>query len=51
MKKLLILLLCLAPVLAGLPRLYAQRRETEQLRLAETMGLDPAPEGLRLSLA
>ncbi len=51
MKKLLILLLCLSPVLAGLPRLYAQRREAEHLRLAETMGLDPAPEGLRLSLA
>ena len=51
MKKLLILLLCLAPVLAGLPRLYTQRREAEHLRLAETMGLDPAPEGLRLSLA
>ena len=51
MKKLLILLLCLAPVLAGLPRLYSQRREAEHLRLAETMGLDPAPEGLQLSLA
>lgn len=51
MKKLLILLLCLAPVLAGLPRLSAQRREAEHLRLAETMGLDPSPEGLKLSLA
>ncbi len=51
MKKLLLLLLCLAPLLAGLPRVYAQRRELEHLRLVETMGLDASPEGLRLSLA
>ena len=50
-KSLLLLLLCLSPLLAGGASLYAQRREVEQLRLMETLGLDPAGDGLMLSLA
>ena len=53
MKKvlLLLLLLCLLPGIAGCGGLYAQRRELEQLRLMESMGLDAAPGGLILSLS
>lgn len=51
MKKAAILILCLLPLLSGCGGLRAQAREVEQLRLAETLGLDPAPEGLILSLA
>lgn len=50
-KLLLLLLLCLTPLLAGCSSLYSQRRELEQLRLVETMGLDAAPFGLELSLS
>ena len=53
MKKvlLLLLLLCLLPGIAGCGGLYGQRRELEQLRLMESMGLDAAPGGLILSLS
>lgn len=53
MKKLLLLLLalCLTPCLAGCRTLYAEHREVERLRVVQTMGLDPAPGGVRLSLA
>lgn len=52
MKKILILLLlCLMPGLCGCGSLYGQRRELEQLRLMESMGLDAAPGGLMLSLS
>ncbi len=51
MKKTALLILCLLPLLSGCGQLRAQSREVEQLRLAETLGLDPAPEGLILSLA
>ena len=37
-------------LLSGCVGLYAERREVERLRLVETMGLDPAPDGLRMSL-
>ena len=50
-KALLLLLLCLVPLLAGCGGLYGQRRELEQLRLMESMGLDAAPAGLILSLS
>ncbi len=50
-KALALLLLCLAPLLCGCGSLYGQRRELEQLRLMETMGLDAAPAGLILSLS
>ncbi len=52
MKKFLLtlLLLWLAPLLSGCAGLYAERREVERLRLVETMGLDPAPDGLWMSL-
>ena len=49
-KALLLLLLCLTPVLSGCGTLYSQRREVEQLRLMEVLGLDSAPGGLVLSL-
>lgn len=49
-KALALLLLCLAPLLCGCGSLYGQRRELEQLRLMETLGLDAAPGGLILSL-
>ena len=53
MKKvlLLLLLLCLLPGISGCGGLYGQRRELEQLRLMESMGLDAAPGGLILSLS
>lgn len=52
MKKALILpLLCLLPLLSACGSLYAERREVEQLRLMETLGLDPAGGGVLLSLA
>lgn len=52
MRKIcLLLLLCLAPMLTGCGSLYNERRELETLRLAETLGLDPAPGGVLLSLA
>ena len=51
MKKSLLLLLCLVPLLCGCGSLYAQRREVEQLLVMETMGLDFAPGGVMLSLA
>ncbi len=52
MKKVLILaLLCLLPLLTGCGSLYSQRREVEQLRLMETLGLDPAGTGVLVSLA
>ncbi len=52
MKRLLLLLLFFAaPLLAGCGTLYAQRREVEQLKVMETLGLDPAPGGVLLSLA
>ena len=51
MKKALLLLLCLLPLLAGSGGLRAQRSEIERLRLVETMGLDPGPEGVLLTLA
>ena len=51
MKKALLFLLLLAPLLCGCGSLYAQRREVERLRLAETLGLDAAPAGVLLSLA
>ncbi len=50
-KALLALLLLLAPLLSGCGSLYAQRREVEQLRVMETLGLDPAPGGVVLTLA
>ena len=53
MKKtlLFLFLLLLAPLLIGCGALYAQRREVEQLQVMETLGLDPAPGGVVLSLA
>lgn len=53
MKKtlLFLFLLLLAPLLIGCGSLYAQRREVEQLQVMETLGLDPAPGGVVLSLA
>ncbi len=51
MKKTLLLLLCAVPLLCGCGSLYAQRREVEQLQVMETLGLDPVPGGVVLSLA
>lgn len=51
MKKSLLLLLAFVPLLCGCGSLYAERREVEQLRLVETLGLDLAPGGVLLSLA
>lgn len=51
MKKTLLLVLLFAPLLGGCGSLYAQRRDVEQLRLAETLGLDAVPGGVMLSLA
>lgn len=50
-RTLLLVLLLLAPLLSGCGSLYAQRREVEQLRVMDTLGLDPAPGGVVLSLA
>ena len=50
-KRVALLLLCLAPLLTGCGLLSAERREVEELRLVETMGLDPAGDGLLLSLS
>lgn len=50
-KALFLLLVCLVPGIAGCGGLYSQRRELEQLRLMESMGLDAAPAGLILSLS
>ena len=53
MKKLVSLLLALAmvPGLAGCGSVYSNYREMEQLLVLQTMGLDSAAEGIRLSLA
>lgn len=52
MKRILLFLfLLLAPLLIGCGSLYAQRREVEQLQVMETLGLDPGPGGVVLSLA
>lgn len=51
MKKLLLCLLCLLPLLAGCESLRSQRKDLEQLRLVETLGLDPGPDGVVLTLA
>lgn len=53
MKRFLLFLflLLLSPLLTGCGSLYAQRREVEQLKVMETLGLDPAPGGVVLSLA
>ena len=53
MKKTLLILfvLCMTPGLCGCKSLYAEHREVEQLRVVQTIGLDPAPLGVRLSLA
>ena len=51
MKKTLLLLLALCPLLCGCGSLYAQRQEVEELRLMEAMGLDRAAGGVELSLA
>lgn len=51
MKTRFLLVLLLAPLLCGCGSLYAQRREVERLRLAETLGLDAAPGGVLVSLA
>jgi len=53
MKKTLLILfvLCITPGLCGCKSLYAEHREVEQLRVVQTIGLDPAPLGVRLSLA
>ena len=51
MKRAILLLLLVTPLLSGCSFLYTERREVEQLRLAETMGLDAAPGGVLLSLA
>ena len=46
-----LLLFILSPLLTGCGPLESQAREVEKLRLAQTLGLDEAPEGLILSLA
>lgn len=46
----IIIILCLAPVLAGCG-LAAQAREADELLIVQTMGLDFTPEGAALSLA
>ena len=51
MKKKLLLLLFLLPLLGSCSSLYADRKEVEQLRVVESLGLDLAPGGIRLSLA
>ena len=51
MKKLVLLLLCPMLLLAGCGPLYTKRQEVEQLKLMETLGLDPAPEGVLVTLA
>lgn len=52
MKRLFLLALLLpALLLTGCGSLDSQRREVEQLRVMETLGLDPAPGGVTLSLA
>lgn len=53
MKKLVSLLLALAmlPGLAGCGSVYSNYREMEQLLVLQTMGLDSAAEGIKLSLA
>ena len=51
MKKVLLFLLCPLLLAAGCGSLRSQRRELEQLRLVETLGLDPGPDGVVLTLA
>ena len=53
MRTLLVLLLCLAQLLflGGRHGVQANFREVEELLVLQTMGLDRAPGGLRLSLA
>lgn len=50
-RMLLLLLLLWTTLLSGCGSLYTQRREVEQLRVMETLGLDPAPGGVVLTLA
>lgn len=47
----LALLLLLLPQLCGCASLTGQRREVEQLRIIQTVGVDYAPGGVRLTLA
>lgn len=53
MKKLVSILLALAmlPGLAGCGSIYSNYREMEQLLVLQTMGMDSAAKGIRLSLA
>lgn len=53
MKRALLLLLmvCLCLPLGGCAGLYAETREVEELLVIQTLGLDPAEEGVSLSLA